>query len=610
MATAGVTHHVVLDGVGYMLRRGKDGRLAWRRGERRFFDALRWVADERQAQARPGVNNGGMAAGVVGAYGSGGYGRGVGVDGRNGDGLRIASVWDTVSGGDIVITSMVDFNGTVYGASSSGTKGHVWKYSVAGNSLSEIGPTGGAAIQTLVAFGSMLWGSEVGGVDLATWNTSDSYASSSGPNSSGRGLGRTGSRCFAWLSGSASVRLAGVSGGMGAGEAFTGSSGGFDPNEPKRWAGCELDGVLYVGMDGGLYRMGWDGSGEMAARAVDWTGLRATGNGWPMVVWRGYLWYQVGGSLYRFDGNNEKGFKVPALLVGATGQGTVGGKVAGLAVTANWLLVAMTTDEATPAVELFAFDGVETWHHLGVVGSGASAVVNSMWYSPNLGQLFVNYTAGGSSVTKRMRLVAGSDLPYASFATAGNYVYLAGVDAGLPEVVKRWHSVVIRGRDISAVNAVGVAYWDGGGWVSAGTVTGATGGEVVLGGAVAGGSLLLRLELKGTSTTTPVVQEVGVNYDYLPGPLGVVEFEALLGPNVRRLDGTVEAMTAAQLLGALEAARAGGAVVELEDPVTSTMGGAAMRVRLTSVEVEAWGLAPEPGTGYGWVAAVKAEVVG
>ena len=203
----------------------------------------------------------------------------------------------------------------------------------------------------------------------------------------------------------------------------------------------------------------------------------------------------------------------------------------------------------------------------------------------------------------------GTQVAFSSRRAGGYDLYVMPIDGGLPDVQKRFHSVVVRGANIGGGTQVVVQARQGVMWTTIGTVT-ANRGEVVFsaGGYVAS-QLVLRLDLQGTSAASPCLREVGVTYDVMSAPLKVVEFEALIAPGLRLLDGTTEANTPTTLLAGLEALRAGTAVVDLADPVVSATAGSALKVRVSDVTIEA--LLSEPKSGqYGWVARVSCEVVG
>jgi hypothetical protein len=602
MPTAGTTHHIVLNGVGYMLRVDRDG-LRYKRSEVPFSVPRRADTFGRQGLTRPGQDNDGFASGVLGDFGEGGYARGHGVDARTGDGARISAKLESVSSGAVQLSDMADFNGTVYATGLTGAALMVYKYSSGGNSFSELSGTG-VNPDRLVAFGNVLWVVQGPSNIAFRVTTGDAANQASGANAgTPLSLGRSGLYMLA-LDGPGSTRFlrwATLYGGAPVTVAWTQQAESGDSQEEARTAIVSLDDDFYLCKDDGLYRVviSADGTTATMARVVDF-GLSDSVNGAAIVTFAGKVYYRVRERLKAWNGSSESDVTPPPTLSGSGGPATVRHAVQALAASARWLFAVTKSDESTPALELWAFDG-DRWEHLHQIASASGVAAGALWASASVNRLLINYYTGAAWATLKMDLRSDSDLPSAVFNTTGNFLYLAAVDGGLPDVVKRWHSVAIRG-ELDGTNQVDVEYWDGNSWELVSTLSAE--GEAAFGSTVTGKSLWLRLELKGAAATTPVVREVGVNFDYLPGPLRTIEFEAVLGPNVKGLDGVAEANSAATLLAALDTARAAGTVVTLVDPVVTSYS-----VRLTKVEVRPVRLVPESAV-YGWYAAVEAEVVG
>ena len=609
MPTAGITHHIVLNGVGYMLRQGRDG-LAYRRGEAAYLAPhVAASAVGRSALARPGVDNGGLGAGVRAAFGQGGYARGEGVDARAGDGLRMATRAEATTGLGVRVLAWAEFNGTVYAGAAAGAASRIYRYTAATNAFSEMG--GAAAdVARLVATAGYVWAVPSGGGPLVV-NTANAVAAASGANAYEIvDLTRAGARLVGITTAGASrsVRWCGLGSETPPGTAFNSAYEDGDPHEPSAGLAA-LGEVIYLAKRDGLYRVDIGDNAVALTRVVDHTARRDADNFKALTVFRDALYYTVRDRLYAFDGHGERDVSPPPTGAGPTGAATTRYVVRALAAGSGWLWALAESDETPRGVSLWAYDGAR-WEQLGTLVQAATAQAGSLHASPNVNRLFVNVYDGSAWATTRLDLRATSDLPAPTFASSGAYAYLGAVDGGLPDVPKRFHSVALRGRGISAATPVLVAYWSGAAWTSLGSLTAEGGGELLFPGVVTGGAALLRLELRGDGSHTPLVSEVAVAYDILPGPVRTVTFEAVLAPHLRRLDGTAETLTPAALLANLDACRGAGVVVSLTDPLQSAAGGAALSVRVAEVTLTALAPTPDLGGQYGWLAAVRCEVVG
>lgn len=623
MPTAGVTHHLVLNGVGYMLRQTPDppsgsgqAHLAYRRGEEPYLVPRRADAVGRAALTRPGLDNGGFAAGPRLAFGHGGYARSEGVDARAGDGLRLATKAVSVTGLGVRLLAWADFNGTVYAGAASGAASRIYRYTVASNTFAELG---GSAVDVarLVPTAGYLWAVPSGGGPLVV-NTANSVAAASGANANTLvDLTRSGARLVGVTAAGSgrSVTWCGLGGETLPSIPFTSAAEDGDPREPSAGLAA-LGEAVYLAKRDGLYHVTWSGDTVSLARVVDHTARRDPDNFKALAVFRDALYYTVRDRLYRFDGHTEADVSPPATVAGPLGDATTRYVVKALSSGSGWLWALTESDESPPSVHLWAMalsgspaSGAVRWEQVATLAQAANAQAGSLHASAATNALFVNYYNGAGWLTQRLDLRATSDLPAPNFPTSGSYVYLAPLDGGLPDVPKRFHSVALRGSGLSASTAVAIAYWSGSSWISLGSLTTVSGGEILFPTVDTGRSLLLRLELRSDGTHTPVVSEVGVSYDILPGPARTVTFEALLAPHLRLLDGTAETVSPATLLANLDACRAAGAVVSLVDPVQSAGGGNALNVRVAEVTLTALVPTPTPG-GYGWLAAVRCEVVG
>ncbi len=608
MPTAGTTHHIVLNGVGYMLRQGREG-LAYRRGEAAYL-APRVAASAvgRSALARPGVDNGGLGAGVRAEFGQGGYTRGEGVDARAGDGLRMAARAEATTGLGVRVLAWAEFNGTVYAGAASGSASRIYRYTTATHTFSELGSSAADAAR-LVATAGYLWSVPSGGGPLGV-NTANAVLAASGANAYEiLDLTRAGTRLVGITAAGASrsVRWCSLGNETPPGIAFISVHEDGDPREPSAGLAA-LGEVVYLAKRDGLYRIDIGENAATLTRVVDHTARRDADNFKALAVFRDALYYTVRDRLYCFDGHTERDVSPPPTGAGPTGAATTRYVVRALSAGSGWLWALAESDETPRGVYLWAYDGAR-WEQLGAVAQAATAQAGSLHASPNVGRLFINAYDGSAWVTTRLDLRATSDLPAPNFATSGAYAYLAAVDGGLPDVPKRFHSVALRGSGISATTPVLVAFWDGSAWASLGSLTADGGGELLFPGVVMG-RVLLRLELRGDGTHTPLVSEVGVAYDILPGPVPTVTFEAVLATHLRRLDETAETLTPTALLANLDACRATGAVVSLADPVQSAAGSPALSVRVAEVTLAALAPTPDLGGQYGWLATVRCEVVG
>ena len=613
--TAGVTHHLVLNGQGYMLHQSGHG-LAYQRREAPYLVPRRADAVGRAALTRPGQDNGGFGQGVRLAFGEGGYARLHGCDARAGDGVRVATRLDSVAGLAVPVKTWAEFNGTVYAGSTVGSGLKVYKYSVGGNSFAEVAGSAADAAR-LVAFANHLWLAQSTG-GLIEISLSDTPTTASGFNANGVvDLVRGGTRLVGVTAAGATraVRWCDLGGDVGSGVAFNTANENGDPREPATGLAA-LDEAVYLAKRDGLYHVAFDSSAAVTLTlAADHRAHRDADNFNALAAFDGALYYTVRDRLYRFDGASERDVSPPTSVAGPSGEGATRYVVKALAAGSGWLWALTESDETTKAIHLWAYTpgggtgNGSRWEQTIQVVAAPDAQAGSLHYSPAANQLFLNTYSGGSWATAKMEVRATSDLPAPSYEPSGNLCFLPPLDGGLPEVVKRWRSVVLRGSGFSAATPVAVAYWNGASWTSLGTLASGPGGELAFAGAVTGKSLLLRLDLGSDGTATPVVREVGVTYDILPGPAQVVEFEAVLAPNLRLLDGTVEADTPTTLLANLDLCRAAGTVVTLTDPVTSATGGDPLTVRVADVTLKTLLSVPNAGGQYGWLVAVTCEVV-
>lgn len=613
---AGVTHHLVLNGQGYMLHQSTAG-LAYQRREAPYLVPRRADAVGRAALTRPGEDNGGLGQGVQVAFGQGGYGRAQGCDGRAGDGLRIAGKLDGVTGLARQVNTWAEFNGTVYAGTETGASLCVFKYNAAGNSFSE-NAAPGAAEARLVAFANYLWlAVKAGGA--GTLDLADTAAGASGANSAGIvDLARSGTKLVGVTAAGATraVRWASLGADAAPTLGFTTANEDGDPREPL--AGIvALGETFYLAKLDGLYRLTLNSTTPSASLSLvaDHRRRRDAGNFRALVAFGDRLYYNVRDRLYSFDGATERDVSPPASVVGPTGEAVTRYSVKALAAGSGWLWALTESDETPRAVHLWGYTpgggtgNGQRWEQVLMVVTASDAAAGSLHYSPSTSRLFLNTYSSGGWATTKVDLRATSDLPGPSYEPSGNVCYLPPIDGGLPEVVKRWHAVVLRGGGFSAATPVVVTYWTGATWALVGSLSSGLGGELPFPASVTLKHLLLRLDLRSNGTATPIVREVGVTYDVLPGPARVVEFEAVLAPNLRLLDGTVEADTPTALLANLDQCRAAGAVVSLADPVTSATGAAPLTVRVVDVALKTLLAIPTAGGQYGWLVAVRCEVV-
>lgn len=609
MPTAGTTHHIVLNGVGYMLRNGREG-LAWKRSEVPYLVPRTAQGVERTSLTRPGGNNGGFIAGVGTKFGDGQYTFAHRVDGRLGDGLRVATQLGSTSGLTVQVNDFIDFNGAVWAATNSGANTRVYKLS--GTAFSQIaGLSAGASVDRLVTFEPYLW---CLGPNIAPFviNTADTPTATTGANSTDIDwMGRGGTWALALAEGGDASRLRWFATATGVSD-----TGGWNTiaENGDNWATvCGIIGLnddIYVAKVDGLYQGSYNGTTSAAlSRVLDFYPLINSGNFSVLEAWNDRLYFNIGPKLYRWDGSGAaEDVTPPVSVLNGAGRQVMGHAIKSVAAGNGWLWALTLSDAATPQVVLWAYNG-DRWEMLYTLASHANAAAGALHYSRAREKLYINYYDGSSWAISSMDLRSTSDRPSASFNTSGNYIYLGPFDGGLPDLQKRFYSVVVRGKQMDSSNSVQVSYYDGASFTSLGTVT-SNYGEVTFSGlgGLTGRDLWLRLQLNSDGTTTPCLEEVSVTYDLLPGPQKAIEFEVMLGPNLKLLDGTSESNSPTTLLAALDTARAAGTVVALSDPVVSATGGSAINVRLTEVEVRGIRYVPSGGE-YGWIASVKAEVV-
>ena len=609
MPTAGTTHHVVLNGVGYMLNQDAHG-LKYKRSEVPFLVPRRGDEAGRQALTIPSVASGPLVNGVGDTFGEGYYTAADGVDGRAGDGLRCAGQLTSVTGGAVQFNSFADFNGTVYAAGQTGSTRYLYKYSA--GSFSELAGAALGAMARVVPFANYLWWARSSGA-VGTVGTADTVTAASGLNSANIvDVGRAGTRLLGVLAAGATraVRWFGVGADVPPTTNFTTANEDGDPQETLRRI-ASLGETFYIGKADGLYKVTLDTTPSVTLTCVaDHRARRDTSNFSALAEWGGALYYNVLDRLYRWDGSSEEDVSPPQSLLytgGYTQKRHVVKRVAG---GSRCLWCLSEADDGNNTVVLWAYDG-EHWHMLRQIASAVGAAAGELHYSPNVDKLLINYYTGAAWATVSMPCSTMSDLPSGSFASSGNRVYLPFVDAGLPEVTKQWLGVSVRCIGIT-LTQVKVYHWYNSAWALLGTIDATTGGEVlfssVIAGAVTGKRLYLYLDLIGVGGATPVVYEVAVSYLPLPAASTVVEFETVLGPNVRLMDGSAESNSPSTLLSSLETCRAAGTIVTLFDPITTTTGGGAKYVRVSEVEVKT--LKPsKAGGAYGLVASVRCEVV-
>lgn len=356
--TAGVTHHLVLNGQGYMLHQSAHG-LAYQRREAPYLVPRRADAVGRLALTRPGQDNGGFGQGVQTAFGQGGYARLHGCDARAGDGLRIATKLVSVTGLARQVNAWAEFNGTVYAATETGTALYVFKYNSTTNTFTENPAGGGAANRRLVAFANYLWVAARGG-GVGTVDTTDTATAASGANAAGIvDLARSGTRLLGVTGAGATraVRWFGVGNDAPPTAGWTTANEDGDPRETVNGLAA-LGETFYVGKADGLYELTLTTTPSASlSLAADHRACRDADNFKALVAFDGALYYTVRDRLYRFDGSSERDVSPPASVAGPTGEGVTRYVVKALAAGSGWLWALTESDETPRAIHLWAWRG-------------------------------------------------------------------------------------------------------------------------------------------------------------------------------------------------------------------------------------------------------------
>lgn len=608
---AGVSHHLVLNGVGYMLRRGKSG-LVWKRGEAPFLVPRQGGALSRDVLSRPEVSSGYLGAGYGLEASAGKYARGQGIDARL-DGPRAAASQAVVSGGGVQWSGGVDLASVEpMFAGANGSASRVYRYSLGGGTMAEqTGLTAAGQLTFAFQANNTAWFCVAGGGANCVTVVGGGAAAAAG-STNGAAVGARDST-YGWLAlgAGASQKVMGASlkgltnatgwtasAAFAAGDVVSAVQGMFSYQEK-----------MYLARRDGVYQLGWDmlsGSVCSQTRVLENRNfqLATAYGGW--VEFSGAMYFLLADRVWRWTGGaTYTEVSPPNFFVSTSGEGTIALAVRSLSAGKGWLWALAESDESPAGVYLLAYNGAR-WEMVRQVVAGSGALAGGVHASGQANKVFANAYNGSTWSTYKMDLNTFGDRPAAGAGATGNYCYLPGLDGGLPGESKLWRYVSIRGSGFSAQRPVGVEYWNGSTWVSAGSVNLAYGGTVTIpNGGYVDTRLIVRLDLQTDGVMSGAVREVSAGYVVLPDPIPMTEFEVLLGPVVRKLDGTTEARTPAQLLTALLAVRASGQVAQLADPYTSAQGLSARAVRVQEVEVKAMRPSPNAGGAYGWFAQVR-----
>ncbi|MBX5490801.1 MAG: hypothetical protein IRZ14_06560 [Chloroflexi bacterium] len=319
----------------------------------------------------------------------------------------------------------------------------------------------------------------------------------------------------------------------------------------------------------------FDGRLYVAAADAGGHGLlyRYDGADWALVVQLTENWAQSGAAfgahywlgsgrdnrVWRFDGR--------ALVEVFAGLAPSGARIRGMAAAHGRLYVGAVA-EAGPRSLLASATGLD-WHDLqpeGLVPTAANGLGICGIGALN-GAVYLAEELSAGTGAQVYRLGLGS-----AWNTSGELVS-ARFDAGLPSVDKAWRRCTVTHAPLASGERVEVAYRLDGAATWQPLVTAAEAGSTrstgMFAASVAGREIELRLALIGGGTSTPVVKSVLVEYGLVPDPRRVWEFEVLLEgtPRVplRRLDGSREPRTGAELSAALWSARAAKRTVAFTD---------------------------------------------
>ncbi len=615
---AGVTHHLVLGSQGYMLRRNVakgESALRWRRGEAPYLVPRQGGALSRDVLSRPETSSGFLGAGYGLTWGSGVYGRGQGIDARL-DGVRAAASSVAVTSGDKQWTSGIDLQGydaVLAGVTGSGTS-RVYRYVPGSNSLSEIaGAAASGSLSVMFQSSGFAWFAQAG--NTANAMTISNAGTALGPSSTAKAAAGCRDQRYGYLvqAASATQKLAYVPlAGLTNSTAWTATptSGALDGDREY----SQVQGMfgyqdkVYLARRDGVYLVTLDTVGGTVALSRVFENrnlISATAYG-AFCEFGGAMVFTLGDRVWKWSGGSTyQDVSPPNLFVSSSGEGTVALAVRSLSTGKGWLWALADSDESPAGTYLLAYNGAR-WEMVRQVVAGSGAVSAGLHYSGIANKVLASVYNGSAWATYKMDINTFGDRPAAGTPATGNYCYLPGMDGGLPGESKLWRYVSVRGSGFSASRPVAVEYWNGSSWVSIGSLSATYGDMLVIpNGGYVGTRLLLRLDLQTDTTASGSVREVAAGYVVLPDPIPQTEFEVLLGPVVRKLDGTVETRTPAQLLTTLLNARASGQVVQLADPYTSAQGLSSRAVRIQEVEVRAMRPGPNAGGAYGWYASVK-----
>lgn len=358
--------------------------------------------------------------------------------------------------------------------------------------------------------------------------------------------------------------------------------------------------TLLFAWDGRLYVAAADAGGQGALYRYD-------GTTWALVATLAENWVHSGAAfgahywlgsgrdnrVWRFDGR--------ALVEGFAGLAPSGAPVRGLVAAQGRLYVGAAAEPG--ARSLLASATGADWHDLRPEGLTAAPTGLGVCALGVLhGAVYLAEELASGTGAQVYRLARGS-----AWNTAGDLV-TARFDAALPGVDKAWQRCTVTHAPLGAGEGVVVSYrLDGaGGWqpLVTGAAAGSTRSVGAFGPGVVGRELALRVRLTSGGASTPQVKSVLVEYGLVPGVRREWEFVVLLEGTarvpLRRLDGTPEPRTGAELSAALWAARAAPGTVSFVD-----LDGTAYAVYFAELREE---VAPLP-QGAGWQTRARVRLV-
>ena len=229
-----------------------------------------------------------------------------------------------------------------------------------------------------------------------------------------------------------------------------------------------LDGTLFVTTNRSMYIVN---DGDIVQWISNFGAPKVT-NGKYMINFQGQVYFSMGETLMRFDGDNLLPIG-PDLEEGLPEHHA--GEIVGIAANNNWLVVAIAG--ATGSV--WAYNG-QGWHFLAELPTGVTCSAIGYSHEDDAGfayfvvagpdlQVYYISAADTRKTQRRAAAIANSDFHYHHYT---GWLETSWFYGGLREVYKDWESVYLDGQNIGTDNFVEV-YWqeeEGDTWQLLGTV--------------------------------------------------------------------------------------------------------------------------------------------